>query len=81
MRQAQLKKMLLDTLEDLGGEATLLEICRYIWDNYEGFLRSSGDEFYKWQYDIRWAATSLRKKGILEEPQKGKKGKWKIKTN
>jgi hypothetical protein len=29
-----------------GGEATIVEICKDVWDHHEGDLRSSGDLFY-----------------------------------
>jgi hypothetical protein len=43
-----------------GGTASIVTVAKYIWDNYEDELRRSGDLFYKWQYEMRWAAQHLR---------------------
>ena len=42
------------------------EVAKYIWHNYESELRASGDLMYTWQYDVRWAAQSLRDAGVLK---------------
>ena len=44
----------------------MLEVGKYIWDHHESELRRSGDLFYKWQYDMRWAANHLRKTGVMK---------------
>jgi hypothetical protein len=61
-----------------GGKATLLEISKYVWDNYESYLRNHGDAFYTWQYDIRWAGQKLRDKKILKSATGSIKGTWEI---
>jgi hypothetical protein len=48
-----------------GGSGTIAELCREIWQRHEPELRVSGDLFYTWQYDVRWAAYKLREAGIL----------------
>jgi hypothetical protein len=48
-----------------GGRATIVQIAKYIWDNYEPRLRSSGDVFYTWQYEMRWAGDELVKLGKI----------------
>ena len=55
----------MDALHELGGSGDLLDICKAVWEKHEADLRASGDLFYTWQYDIRWAGTKLRKKGVL----------------
>lgn len=60
-----LKAWLVEALVELGGEATVLEVCEKVWERHEADLRSAGSLFYSWQYDIRWAATKLRKQGKL----------------
>jgi hypothetical protein len=47
-------------VEENGGEASLIEVAKHIWKNHESDLKSSGDLFYTWQYDMRWAAQHLR---------------------
>ena len=63
--KTELKQWVVDAIEARGGESTLLDVAKYIWENHEQDLRASGDLFYKWQYDMRWAATSLRREGKM----------------
>jgi hypothetical protein len=65
-------------LTDNGGRATLVEVCREIWKTHENDLRDSGDLFYTWQYDVRWAATELRKTGIMRESHDSPRGVWEL---
>ena len=60
-----LKAWLVEALEELGGSGKIVQICVIVWKHHEMDLKTSGDLFFTWQYDIRWAATSLRKEGIL----------------
>ncbi|MFT4150441.1 MAG: hypothetical protein QM656_09605 [Paracoccaceae bacterium] len=62
-----LKIWVKEALSEFGGSAKLVEVAKYIWENHEQELRSSGDLFYTWQYDMRWAATSLRRAGVMAE--------------
>jgi hypothetical protein len=66
-----------DALRANGGRARLLEVCKRIWTNHKSELRQSGDLFYKWQYDVRWAAQLLRNQGVLK-PLHGKSGPWEL---
>lgn len=52
-----------EALRALGGSGTVVEVARLIWQRHEADLRSSGDLFYTWQYDMRWAAQTLRDTG------------------
>jgi hypothetical protein len=61
------------------GSASIVRVCRYVWNNYEEELRRSGDLFYTWQYAIRWAATYLRSKGVMLNTDASPKGIWKLK--
>lgn len=67
-----LQQWVIDALNANGGQASIVEVCMHIWNHKEQALRGSGDLFYTWQYDVRWAATSLRKIGKLKENAKGK---------
>ncbi len=73
-----LSNMIIEALRYYGGRASLVEICKYVWNNYESELRKSGDLFFTWQYRIRWQATQLRKKGILKPADSTPKGIWEI---
>lgn len=54
-----------ECLKKLGGSARIVDICKCIWEIHEAELRQSGDLFYTWQYDVRWAGVRLRKAGVL----------------
>ena len=60
-------------LKSYGGSATIAEVGKFIWDNYKDELSQSGDLFYTWQYEVRWAAQNLRdnNKSYIKE-----KGVW-----
>jgi len=73
-----LRKWLTEALEANNGSASIVEICKYVWEKYENELRRSGDLFYTWQYDIRWAATQLRKEGIIRAADLSPKGIWEL---
>ena len=51
----------------MGGKGTVTAVARFIWAHHEPDLRSSGDLFYTWQYDMRWAATVLRKGSVMRK--------------
>ena len=68
----KLSEIIIECLKKNNGKATILEVSKYIWDNYEKDLRESGRIFYTWQYDMRWEATKLRKKKILKNNEKDK---------
>jgi hypothetical protein len=60
------------------GSASLVSICRHVWDHHETDLRASGDLFFTWQYDIRWAATELRHGGVLKSARVSPAGVWEL---
>ncbi|TBL67461.1 hypothetical protein [Paenibacillus thalictri] len=67
-----------EAIKSYNGKATIVQISKYIWDNYEQELRESGDIFYTWQYEIRWAAKKLRDKGIMKSVDMSPRGIWEI---
>ena len=69
---------LYDALHALGGRARIVNLCEYVWDNHENDLRMSGDLFFTWQYDIRWAALKLRKEGKMKPTKTLPKGVWEL---
>jgi len=71
-----LKQWVLDAIDAHGGATSLMTIAKHIWDNHEKDLRSYGERFYTWQYDMRWAAQYLRNNGILESADKVSRGIW-----
>lgn len=65
-------------LHDHGGSARLIIVARHIWENHESELRISGDLFYKWQYDMRWAANQLRRSGKMKSADASPTGIWEL---
>ena len=79
MNRHDLPHILYTSIKDLGGQADIIGACKYIWQHYQNELECSGDLFYTWQYDIRWAATELRKTGRMKAAELSAKGIWEIK--
>ena len=77
-RRENLRKWLLEALKANNGSASIVKVCRHVWQNHENELRRSGDLFFTWQYDIRWTATRLRKEGIMRAVDLSPKGTWEL---
>lgn len=73
-----LKDWIVHAIRVHGGRATIVEICKHIWENHESDLRSSGNLFYTWQYDMRWAGQMLRDNGILRPAHSNRSGLWEL---
>jgi hypothetical protein len=69
---------LLEALMSLGGRGGIAEIARHIWDHHEHDLRSSGDLFFTWQYDLRWAANKLRRQYVMRDAEDSPRGIWEL---
>jgi hypothetical protein len=67
-----------DALRSLGGSGSVVEVAREIWGKHEQELRDSGDLFYTWQYDMRWAAQALRDTGRAKAASATRRGKWEL---
>jgi len=67
-----------EALRAHGGRATVVEVCEYVWGKYESILRDSGKLFYTWQYDVRWAATALRRRGIMRAAAESQDRTWEL---
>jgi hypothetical protein len=65
-------------LRELGGKATILDVCKKVWEKHAEEIRNSGDMFYKWQYEIRWSGDILRKKGVLRPADESADGVWEL---
>jgi hypothetical protein len=68
-----------EAVTEAGGDASVLETAKYIWARHEGEIRSSGDHFYSWQYDMRWAAQRLRDRNILTVEKVAGRSRWLLK--
>lgn len=69
---------LIEALESLDGEGSVVQVCKIVWERHEQDLKQSGNVFYTWQYDIRWAATILRHEGKIKPADLSPKGVWKL---
>ena len=67
-----------EAINEHGGEASVLQVAKHIWKNRESELKQSGDLFFTWQYDMRWAALKLRKAGTLLPAGSTRKGLWNL---
>jgi hypothetical protein len=67
-----------DALRAMGGHATVIDASRAVWQSHEKHLRESGDLFYTWQYDLRWAAYELRLAGQLKAANQSPRGTWEL---
>ena len=64
--------LVIEALQAHGGSARIHEIGKHIWENYESDLKRSGDFFYKWQYELRWASDQLvDQRKIIKGPPRG----------
>ncbi|AWH84772.1 hypothetical protein HYN59_06380 [Flavobacterium album] len=78
MTKKDLKPILIEALKYYGGAANIIEVCQYIWDHYEQKLRKSGNLFFTWQYDVRWAATTLRRDKTLKPAGLQTNKRWEL---
>lgn len=76
--QSDLAGWVVESLESCGGRAPIPQVAKVIWDLHESELRSSGDLFYTWQYDIRWAVNQLRRDGIVAPAKESQRGIWSL---
>jgi hypothetical protein len=61
-----LRNWVVESLIDLGGEGSIVQIAKHIWENHKSDLKEMGSLFYTWQYDMRWSSTYLKKEGKLD---------------
>ena|GEM_PF-748541 len=73
-----MKDWVLKALMSRGGKGWPKDVAKYIWENYQGELNNSGDLLYTWQYDVRWAAQSLRNAGKLKPVHRRRDRPWEL---
>jgi hypothetical protein len=73
-----LPDLVIEALNANRGSASIVNVCRYVWEHYGDDLRRSGDIFFTWQYDIRWAATKLRKEKKMRDERLSPRGVWEL---
>ena len=74
----EMERWVWEALNNLGGQGTIVGVAKDIWRLHEAELKSAGDRFYLWQYDMRWAANSLRRKGKIDFRKNGAFSEWYI---
>lgn len=67
MTRKDLPEILYDLIKELGGRAEMMEVFKAFWEKYKTQLHETDDIFYTWNYDIRWAATKLRKSKKMKQ--------------
>ena len=68
--------LVVDALKSLGGKGTIVQVASKIWETYGAVLEQSGEIFYTWQYDIRWARHKLAADGVLKTKKVQGKSLW-----
>lgn len=76
--KSDLVDWLYEALHASGGGGRIPDLCKHVWTAHEDDLRQSGDLFYTWQYDIRWAAYQLRKSGKMKHSNLSPQGIWEL---
>ena len=71
-----LKAWVVEALRQLDGAGSIVQVCQRVWQMHEAELRASGDLFFTWQYDIRWAAQYLRNVGLLIAVDNSRTKEW-----
>lgn len=74
----ELQDWVIAALKDSGGSASVVQVAQHIWEHHENELRASGDLFFTWQYDMRWACTRLRERSIVQAAVVSKRGEWRL---
>ena len=74
-----LETWIMQALSEQGGEVPVVDVARHVWEHHEDELRTSGDLFFTWQYDLRWAAQNLRNDGVLASKEGRRSGGWRLK--
>ena len=76
--RAELVDWVYEAVKENGGTATIVQVASHIWKNHESDLKRSGDLFYTWQYDMRWAAQRLRDTGKFKPKNLSNRREWEI---
>lgn len=71
MTNRELQSATLEALATKNDGMTWVECAKAIWTRREMDLRSQGDLFYTWHYDMRWAMQLLRDEGKVANVSRG----------
>jgi hypothetical protein len=73
-----MKAWVREALRGLGGSATILDICKRVWERHSTEIREADDLFYNWQYEIRWAGDLLRRDRVIRPAKSSPRGIWEL---
>jgi hypothetical protein len=74
--RSDLQDWVVEALRELGGRGSIVDVAKLLWRDHEGDLKRSGDLFYTWQYDMRWACTKLRESKVVSPAESSPRGIW-----
>jgi hypothetical protein len=77
-KREDLQDWVIAALKANGGSASIVQVAQYIWTHHEKELRTSGELFFTWQYDMRWACTRLRERKTVQAAEVSKRGEWRL---
>jgi hypothetical protein len=77
-KRDDLQQWVLEALRDIGGSGNIVQVAKHLWKHHEQDLRASGDMFFTWQYDMRWACTKLRERRLVQPAEESARGEWKL---
>ena len=78
IRKQDMTILVSDALESLGGKGTIVEVAAEIWKHHKDDLEASGEIFYTWQYEMRWARHRLSEAGKLKTKLKDRESVWEL---
>jgi hypothetical protein len=78
-RKEDLQGWVVNALKYHGGTGTIVQVSKHVWDHHEKELKDSGNLFYTWQYDLRWAANRLRRQKKMRAAEESPLGIWELK--
>jgi len=73
-----LQQWVVEAIRASGGSASVVDVAKRVWNAHEQDIRSRGDLLFTWQYDMRWAAHALRRKGVVKPAQQSPRGIWEV---
>jgi len=74
--KADLEEWVVEALTNVGGSGSVVTVSKKLWELHAHELDVSGDLFFTWQYDVRWAAQKLRDRGVLVSLKGDRRGVW-----
>jgi hypothetical protein len=71
-----LEGWIIDALKYHGGQATITEIAKHIWQHHQAALTATDQIQFNWHYDMRRAAETLRNRKQLRPVSLSSRGTW-----